>query len=176
MNVHVHKFPFTVEEPLTPMIPPVGLKAQVLSSTTIMLTWSDNLLGRNQRITDSRFYTVRYNPKMARRYKYVNSTDLNIHIDDLKPNTEYEFSVKVLKGRRKSTWSLSVFNRTWEAAPATAPRDLTPVAVEGKPHWVTLNWQPPRQPNGQITGRMSGSSYTVFPRQACGAIYSNSVC
>ena len=94
--------------------------------------------------------------------RYVNSTDLNVHIDDLKPNTEYEFSVKVLKGRRKSVWSLSVFNKTFEAAPATAPRDLTPVAVEGKPHWVSLNWQPPRQPNGQVTGESRGRDGEVI--------------
>lgn len=96
------------------MIPPVGLKAIVLSSTTIVLTWSDTSLGRNQRIADNRYYTVRYNQKMARKFKYLNATDLNVHIDDLKPNSEYEFSVKVTKGRRKSTWSLSVFNKTLE--------------------------------------------------------------
>ncbi len=45
----------------------------------------------------------------------VNSTDLNVHIDDLRPNTEYEFSAKVIKGRRQSTWSLSVLNKTFEA-------------------------------------------------------------
>ena len=35
-------------------------------------------------------------------------------MDDLKPNTEYEFSVKVTKGRRVSTWSMSVLNSTFE--------------------------------------------------------------
>ena len=71
------------------MSPPVGLKAQVLSSTTIVLTWSDNFLGRNQRITDNRLYTVRYNPKMSRRHKYINSTDLNAHIDDLNTRVDH---------------------------------------------------------------------------------------
>ena len=97
------------------MIPPVGLTARVLSPNTIMVMWSDNALGRNQRITDSRYYTVRYNAKAARKVKYVNSTSLNIHIDDLKPNTDYEFAVKVIKGRRESTWSMSVFNKTDES-------------------------------------------------------------
>lgn len=39
-------------------------------------------------------------------------------------------------------------------APATAPRDVTPVAVEQTPSWVSLSWQPPRQTNGQITGQI----------------------
>ena len=102
-------------EPMTPIMPPVGLKAIVLSSTTIVITWSDTTLGRNQKITDNRYYTIRYLPRDSRKSKQVNSTDLNVHIDDLKPNTEYEFSVKVIKGRRQSAWSLSVFNKTFEA-------------------------------------------------------------
>lgn len=97
------------------MIPPVGLKAIVLTSASIVVTWSDTTLGRNQRITDNRYYTVRYNAHGGKRVKFVNSTDLNVHIDDLRPNTEYEFSVKVIKGRRQSTWSLSVLNKTFEA-------------------------------------------------------------
>ena len=106
---------FLAEEPVTPMIPPVGLKAIVLTSTSIVVTWSDTTLDRNQRITDNRYYTVKYNAQGKSKIKHVNSTDLNVHIDDLRPNTEYEFSVKVIKGRRQSTWSLSVLNKTFEA-------------------------------------------------------------
>lgn len=40
-------------------------------------------------------------------------------------------------------------------APATAPRDVTSVAVELLPSWVSLSWQPPRQTNGQITGDLT---------------------
>lgn len=38
-------------------------------------------------------------------------------------------------------------------APGSMPRDLTTVPVEGDPLSVTLNWQPPQKPNGQITGK-----------------------
>ena len=47
-----------------------------------------------------------------------------------------------------------VLNMTQEAAPSTQPRDLTVVAVEDNPSAVNLNWQPPKQPNGAITGIM----------------------
>jgi neogenin len=152
-------------EPPTPITPPVGLKATVLSPTTIVLTWSDNALGRSQRVVDNRIYTVRYQPKggsgiagpaLGRKQKLINSTSLNVHIEDLKPDTEYEFSVKIVKGHRQSAWSLSVFNKTYEMVPTTSVRDLTPVLIEGRPTSVSLNWQPPRQTNGQITG------YQVF--------------
>ena len=98
------------------MIPPVGLKAIVLSSTTIHLTWTDTTLPRNQQVTDNRIYTVRYGPRIAkdRKHKYVNTTDLNLHVEDLKPNTEYEFSVKITKGRRGSSYSMTVSNTTSE--------------------------------------------------------------
>nr|CAD7442449.1 unnamed protein product [Timema bartmani] len=108
---------------------------------------------------DNRYYVVRYtsshhssNP----RYKYFNSTNLNCMIDDLRPNTQYEFTVKVLKNRRESPWSMVVLNMTQEAAPSSNPRDLTVVPVEGNPSSVNLNWQPPKQPNGAITG------YVIF--------------
>ncbi|XP_052785952.1 neogenin-like isoform X3 [Mya arenaria] len=147
----------TAEEPITPMLPPIGLKALVLSSQTIVLTWTDNSLGKIQRITDNRYYTIRYTTIPSKgRYKYSNSTELVHHIEGLKPNAMYEFSVKVTKGRRKSSWSMAVANKTQEAAPSSIPRDLTAVPVEGDPLAVTLNWQPPQRPNGQITG------YLVF--------------
>jgi|SRR6218665_384062 len=111
---------FSAPEPLTPMMPPVALKAIVLSSTTILLTWSDTTLGRNQRVMDNRYYTVRYGTKVLTKYKMVNATDLNLHVEDLRPDTEYEFSVRVTKGNRQSTWSLSVFNRTKEAGSITS--------------------------------------------------------
>ncbi|CAI9727983.1 neogenin-like isoform X14 [Octopus vulgaris] len=137
----------------TPMMPPVGLKTIVLSSQTIVLTWTDSTLSRAQRITDNRYYTVRYSPVYNnKKYRYINSTDLNAHIDHLKPNTQYEFSVKVTKNLRKSTWSMSVVNTTQESAPGGIPRDLTPAPVEGNPLSITLSWQPPPRPNGQLTG------------------------
>ena len=102
-------------EPLTPLMPPVGLKAVVLSSTTIVLMWSDTTLGRSQRVIDNRFYTVRYSPRSVRKYRLVNTTDLNVHIEDLRADTEFEFSVKVTRGARQSTWSLSVSNKTRES-------------------------------------------------------------
>lgn len=45
-------------------------------------------------------YTVRYTSSHTSsnpRFRYVNSTVLNCMLDDLKPNTQYEFAVKVIK-------------------------------------------------------------------------------
>ena len=111
----------SVPEPPTPILPPVGVKAPVLSPTTIVVMWTDTSLGRRQRVNDNRLYTVKYqlrsgsgSSSAGRRQKMMNTTNLNIHVDDLRPDTEYEFSVKIIKGRRQSAWSLSVFNKTYE--------------------------------------------------------------
>ena len=149
------------QEPATPLIPPVGLHAIVLSSTTVVLTWMDSTLPRNQLITDNRYYIVRYTSTLSMKaerpkHNYRNATDLNAMLDDLRPSTEYEFTVKVVKGRRQSPWSLVVFNSTQEAAPASPPRDLAVLGNSGSPSSITLTWLPPRRPNGRING------YVIF--------------
>ena len=42
------------------MMPPVGVQASVLSHDTIKVSWADNTLHKSQKITDNRFYTVRW--------------------------------------------------------------------------------------------------------------------
>lgn len=74
-------------------------------------------------------------------------------IDDLKPNTNYEFSVKLVKGLHDSPWSMVVTNKTWEIPPNTAPRDLQVRAVEKDSQIVELSWQAPKQQNAQVTGK-----------------------
>ena len=39
------------------------------------------------------------------------------------------------------------------SAPGGVPRDLTPATVDSNPLSVTLSWQPPQRPNGQLTGK-----------------------
>ena len=155
-------------EASTPLVPPVGLHAIVLSSHTVVLTWVDSTLPRNQLVTDHRYYIVRYtstNSIKAERPKhnYRNSSDLNAMLDDLRPNTEYEFTVKVVKGRRQSPWSLVVYNNTQEAAPESAPRDLAIIGSQADPSTITLTWLPPRRNNGRINGYVI--FYTVDKRK-----------
>ena len=142
------------------LFPPVGLKATVLSSSSVVLQWTDTSLPSARQPTDSRVYVVRYTSNFrssSPKYKYTNSSKTNVLVDELKPSTQYEFAVKVVKGRQESTWSMSVVNTTSESVPSTAPRDLTIVPdPEGNPSNVRLQWQPPKQPNGQVNG------YVIF--------------
>uniref|UniRef100_A0A672LF14 Neogenin-like n=1 Tax=Sinocyclocheilus grahami TaxID=75366 RepID=A0A672LF14_SINGR len=145
--------PQSVPDPL-PMLPPVGVQASVLSHDTIKVTWADNSLPKNQKITDARYYTVcwKTNIPANTKFKVANTTTLTHTVTGLKPNTLYEFSVMVTKGRRTSTWSMTAHGTTFETIPSSAPKDVTVVSKEGRPRTIIINWQPPSEANGKITG------------------------
>ncbi|KAJ8681424.1 hypothetical protein QAD02_017211, partial [Eretmocerus hayati] len=145
----------TSEKSIT-LNPPVGLKAIVMSHSTVVLYWTDMQLPKNQQfVTDNRYYIVRYTSTHRTnnvRYKYYNATDLYCMIHDLKPYTEYEFTVKVVKGRRESGWSMVVLNKTTGAVPSSPPQNLAVHSIEDYPKSVLLQWDPPKQANGEING------------------------
>ncbi|XP_052453323.1 neogenin isoform X6 [Carassius gibelio] len=138
----------------TPMLPPVGVQATVLSQDTVKVSWADNSLAKNQKITDSRYYTIRWKTNIPAntKYKMANTTSLFHTVTALKPNTLYEFSVMVTKSRRSSTWSMTAHGTTFESVPSSAPKDVTVISKEGNPRIININWQPPTEANGKITG------------------------
>ncbi|XP_073725123.1 neogenin isoform X2 [Misgurnus anguillicaudatus] len=146
--------PYTPAPDPSPMLPPVGVQASVLSQDTIKVSWADNSLSKNQKITDSRYYTIRWKTNIPAntKYKMANTTSLFHTVTGLKPNTLYEFSVMVTKSRRSSTWSMTAHGTTLESIPSSAPKDVTVVSKEGNPRIININWQPPTEANGKITG------------------------
>ncbi|XP_017209684.1 neogenin isoform X2 [Danio rerio] len=138
----------------TPMLPPVGVQASVLSHDTVKVSWADNSLAKNQKITDARYYTIRWKTNIPAntKYKMANTTSLFHTVSALKPNTLYEFSVMVTKNRRSSTWSMTAHSTTHESIPSSAPKDVTVISKEGNPRIININWQPPTEANGKITG------------------------
>nr|XP_033775831.1 neogenin isoform X10 [Geotrypetes seraphini] len=154
VDLFVVNAPYTPVPDPTPMMPPVGVQASILNHDTIRITWADNSLPKNQKITDARYYTVRWKTNIPAntKYKMANTTTLSYLVTGLKPNTLYEFSVMVTKGRRSSTWSMTAHGTTFETVPTSPPKDVTVVSKEGKPRTIIINWQPPSEANGKITG------------------------
>ncbi|XP_074152357.1 neogenin isoform X8 [Sminthopsis crassicaudata] len=154
VDLFVVNAPYTPVPDPTPMMPPVGVQASILSHDTIRITWADNSLPKHQKITDSRYYTVRWKTNIPAntKYKTANATTLSYLVTGLKPNTLYEFSVMVTKGRRSSTWSMTAHGTTFELVPTSPPKDVTVVSKEGKPRTIIVNWQPPSEANGKVTG------------------------
>ncbi|XP_077173599.1 neogenin isoform X10 [Paroedura picta] len=154
VDLFVVNAPYTPVPDPSPMMPPVGVQASILSHDTIRITWADNSLPKNQKVSDARYYTVRWKTNIPAntKYKTANTTTLSFLVTGLKPNTLYEFSVMVTKGRRSSTWSMTAHGTTFEAVPTSPPKDVTVVSKEGKPRTIIVNWQPPSEANGKITG------------------------
>ncbi|XP_066567064.1 netrin receptor DCC [Amia ocellicauda] len=148
------KFPTPIPDTSTPMIPPVGVQAVALTPDSVRVSWADNSVSKNQKSTEVRFYTVKWRTSYSTsgKYKSADTTALSHTVTGLKPNTMYEFAVMVTKGRKSSTWSMTAHATTYEAAPSSAPKDLTVINREGKPRAVIISWQPPMEANGKITG------------------------
>lgn len=143
------------EDPIdipTPLEVPVGLRAITMSSSSIVVYWIDTTLSKNQHVIDNRHYIVRYGISPSTRYRYHNTSDLNTMITDLRPNTQYEFSVKVVKGRRESAWSMAVLNTTYQNIPITPPRELSVQPDEQNSQNVILHWMPPKHTVYPISG------------------------
>uniref|UniRef100_A0A8C1PG13 DCC netrin 1 receptor n=1 Tax=Cyprinus carpio TaxID=7962 RepID=A0A8C1PG13_CYPCA len=138
----------------TPMIPPVGVQAVALTSDSVRVSWADNSIPKNQKSSEVRYYSVKWKTSHSTsgKYKSADTTALSHTVTGLKPNTMYEFSVMVTKGRKSSTWSMTAHATTYEAAPSSAPKDLTVIGREGRPRAILISWQPPLEANGRITG------------------------
>ncbi|XP_053376969.1 papilin-like [Mercenaria mercenaria] len=91
---------------------PERIYANTISNDAIHLTWYDPSLGRDQKIRDSRYYTIRYYSYGLGQYEYLNTTDLRGHVNGLRPDTEYEFNVRVNDPPYLSEWSDNARNRT----------------------------------------------------------------
>nr|XP_022917260.1 neogenin isoform X2 [Onthophagus taurus] len=140
-------------EGLAPLVPPVGLKAQVLSPTSVILYWTDTTLSKSQYMNNNRYYKVHYyTDDQGRTGKVLNVTEQNTMINDLKPNTLYDFRVRVVKDRRESPWSMVVSNTTMPSL--SAPKDLKITGWEDNAQIAELRWQPPKalDSNSNING------------------------
>uniref|UniRef100_A0A158PQE6 Neogenin-like protein n=1 Tax=Brugia pahangi TaxID=6280 RepID=A0A158PQE6_BRUPA len=131
---------------------PIGVRALTLSSSSIRVMWTDAELN----IPYSRQYTVRYSSSVENggQRRYINTSELEVVIDGLRPNTQYEFAVRVNAGKSSSMWSMTAVNSTAPAPPSSAPRDLTIMQpTDGDQQTLILNWQPPKYANGDIEDR-----------------------
>uniref|UniRef100_A0A0N4W6J0 Down syndrome cell adhesion molecule-like protein Dscam2 n=1 Tax=Haemonchus placei TaxID=6290 RepID=A0A0N4W6J0_HAEPC len=134
--------------PVVPLSTPIGVIAETVSATSIRVSWTDS-----DPNAFNVLYTVRYSTSVeSNQARYLNSSESWITIDGLRPDTEYEFSVRSqVAGSGPSPWSMVARNKTYASAPSSSPRDLTVLpAASGDPHAVLLNWQPPKYSNGEV--------------------------
>ncbi|XP_078416197.1 uncharacterized protein LOC144691708 isoform X2 [Cetorhinus maximus] len=81
------------------------------TSTSVFLTWTNSFKGKvykhiGDECADERHYTVRYREKERnKKWLYQCCPTSETLIDNLKPNTVYEFGVRVTKAKEEGVWS-----------------------------------------------------------------------
>ncbi|XP_053448313.1 fibronectin type III domain-containing protein 1 isoform X2 [Nycticebus coucang] len=130
---------------------PKDISVRVMSSQSVLVAWVDPVLEKQKKVVASRQYTVRHREKgESARWDYKQVTNRRVLIENLIPDTVYEFAVRISQGERDGKWSPSVFQRTPESAPITAPENLNVWPVNGKPTVVTVSWDALPETEGKV--------------------------
>ncbi|XP_060689664.1 target of Nesh-SH3-like isoform X21 [Hemiscyllium ocellatum] len=90
---------------------PPQITISTRTATSVFLTWTNGIKGNVYKhgghdCGDERHYTVRYREKERdKKWLYQCCPTSATTIDNLKPNTVYEFGVRVSKAKEEGTWS-----------------------------------------------------------------------
>ncbi|XP_063046038.1 immunoglobulin superfamily DCC subclass member 4 [Engraulis encrasicolus] len=140
--------PTSPDEP-SPPLPPSGLRAVANSSRSIWLRWERPRFSSVRIIN----YTVRCSPaglRNASLVAYYTSSTQDILLGALKPFTRYEMAVQSNAFNVVGPFSSVVEESTLADRPSTPPADFQLSAVDTSS--VLVQWRPPVEPNGIITG------------------------
>ncbi|XP_046732784.1 receptor-type tyrosine-protein phosphatase S-like isoform X3 [Silurus meridionalis] len=127
------------------------------TATSITITWDS---GNPDPVS---YYIIQYRAKSPdSKFETVDSiTTTRYSIGGLYPNTEYEIRVSAFNTIGQGPPSNKVDARTGEQAPASPPRNVQAQIIS--PSAVTVRWEEPEEPNGQIKGYRV--YYTMDPLQ-----------
>ncbi|KAK1337894.1 LOW QUALITY PROTEIN: hypothetical protein QTO34_000995 [Cnephaeus nilssonii] len=130
---------------------PEDISVRVMSSQSVLVAWVDPVMEKQKKVVASRQYTVRYREKgELARWDYRQVSHRRVLIEGLLPDTMYEVAVRISQGDRDGKWSTSVFQRTPESAPTTAPENLKVWPVHGKTTAVTVAWDALPETEGRV--------------------------
>ncbi|XP_053919546.1 fibronectin type III domain-containing protein 1 [Cuculus canorus] len=126
------------------------ITVRVMSSQSVLVAWTDPLYEK-QKVAANRQYSVRYREKgESARWDYKQVPNRRALVENLLPDTMYEFAVQILEGEKEGKWSVSVYQRTPEAAPASAPENLDVWPLKGKPTSVAASWDALPESEGKV--------------------------
>uniref|UniRef100_A0AAY4CZX8 Neogenin-like n=1 Tax=Denticeps clupeoides TaxID=299321 RepID=A0AAY4CZX8_9TELE len=73
-------------------------------------------------------------------------------IEHLEPSSHYVIMLKAYNNMGEGVPVYESAITRPQSGPSTAPKDVTVVSKEGRPRTIIVNWQPPSEANGKITG------------------------
>ncbi|KAM8945519.1 fibronectin type III domain-containing protein 1 [Pelodytes ibericus] len=149
----------------------VGVR--VISSQSVLVTWVDPLYEKVSKVSTNRQYTIRYREKgESARWDYKTTNTRRGLVDDLNPDAMYEFSVRISQEDNEGEWSSSVFQRTPESAPTSAPENLYVAPLNGKKTAVRATWDELSDSNGRIKEYIISYAPAMKPFSAKSVSYS----
>ncbi|XP_077451622.1 protogenin B-like isoform X1 [Stigmatopora argus] len=130
--------------------PPSPDRVTVLAShsSEVSLRWNRPTFPTGKAVS----YTVRCTNSgthNASAVRYLQTTKENVTVQNLNPNTRYEFVVRLHVDQMSSTWSHVVYLRTQPAAPRRSPTGVRLTLIEDDT--ALLSWKEPNEPNGVVT-------------------------
>ncbi|XP_055940735.1 tyrosine-protein phosphatase Lar-like isoform X5 [Argiope bruennichi] len=140
--------------------PPTNVRISDVTATSVRLSWSYDIGSEN-----IIYYVIQYKPKQANQeYSEISGiTTMFYTVRDLSPYTEYEFYVIAVNGIGRGSPSTPVVATTGEtdyrtepvesfggSKPGSAPRNVQARPLSSST--VVIQWDPPKEPNGQVTG------------------------
>ncbi|XP_043083180.1 protogenin B [Puntigrus tetrazona] len=152
----------TVSTPACPSAPnrrlaalpsPDHLHASVNSSSAVRLSWSRPAFSSGRPLS----YSIRYgplSPSEAPSVRYLQTSGQTLTVTGLRPNTRYEFAVRLHVDQMSSPWSAAAYQRTLLEAPWSPPRSVRVSLIEDGT--ALVSWKRPDQPD------LSVSHYTVL--------------
>ncbi|XP_064168970.1 protogenin A-like isoform X1 [Anguilla rostrata] len=131
-----------------PPPPPHHVYAKANSSSTVHLHWGRPAFTTGQTVN----YTVRCNPvslQNASLVLYLQTSEQSLLVQDLEPNTRYEFAVRLHVDQLSSPWSPVVYQSTLPEAPSQAPWGVKVTLIEDDT--ALVSWKQPEELNLAVT-------------------------
>ncbi|KAJ8343544.1 hypothetical protein SKAU_G00308730 [Synaphobranchus kaupii] len=131
-----------------PPPPPHHVYAKANSSSRVHLHWGRPAFTTGQTVN----YTVRCNPvglQNASLVLYLQTSEQSLLVQDLEPNTRYEFAVRLHVDQLSSPWSLVVYQTTLPEAPSQPPWGVKVTLIEDDT--ALVSWKQPEEPNLAVT-------------------------
>ncbi|XP_068168459.1 protogenin A [Antennarius striatus] len=131
-----------------PPPPPHNVNAETNSSAAIVLRWSRPAFTSSHAVN----YTVRCNPiglQNASLVLYLQTSEQELLVRGLEPNTKYEFAIRLHIDQLSSPWSPVVYQTTFPDAPTMPPSSVKVTLIEED--MALVSWKPPDEPNVDVT-------------------------
>ncbi|XP_055931726.1 tyrosine-protein phosphatase Lar-like isoform X3 [Argiope bruennichi] len=127
--------------------PPTRVQISDVTASSVRIAWSYDIGSEN-----IIYYVIQYKPRQTNQdYSEISGINTMFYtIRDLTPYTEYEFYVIAVNAIGRGSPSAPAVITTGETEPGSAPRNVqaTPLSTST----VVVQWDPPKEPNGQVTG------------------------